>query len=98
VGTRKTNSVVNLSVHQDGGRPSTGIPEILDTEARTLKSEYHAIMNKYLEAASVVQQEYKVLSNNEKFAGCTPDKVGESFEWTCIVNSAEENRLSFTKL
>jgi hypothetical protein len=24
---------VNLSVHQDGGRPNTGIPEILETEA-----------------------------------------------------------------
>jgi hypothetical protein len=26
---------VNLKVHQDGGRPSTGIPEILDIEAST---------------------------------------------------------------
>jgi hypothetical protein len=24
---------VNFSVHEDGGRPSAGIPEILDTEA-----------------------------------------------------------------
>jgi hypothetical protein len=30
---RKMNSDVNLSAHQDGGRPSTGIPEMLDTEA-----------------------------------------------------------------
>jgi hypothetical protein len=27
-----SKEAVNLSVHQDGGRPSTGIPEILDTE------------------------------------------------------------------
>jgi hypothetical protein len=25
---------VNFSVHQDGGRPSTGIPEVPDTETR----------------------------------------------------------------
>jgi hypothetical protein len=28
-----SNLVVNVSVHQDGGCPSTGILEILDTEA-----------------------------------------------------------------
>jgi hypothetical protein len=32
---RKTNSAENWSVHQDGGHPSTGIPEILDIEANT---------------------------------------------------------------
>jgi hypothetical protein len=29
-----SKQAVNLSVHQDGGRPSTGIPEILKTVAR----------------------------------------------------------------
>jgi hypothetical protein len=33
--TRK--QAVNLSVHQDGGRPSSGIPEILETEASIAK-------------------------------------------------------------
>jgi hypothetical protein len=28
-----TKQEVNLSVHQDGGRPRIGIPEILETEA-----------------------------------------------------------------
>jgi hypothetical protein len=28
-----TKQVVNLSAHQDGRRPSTGIPEILETKA-----------------------------------------------------------------
>jgi hypothetical protein len=28
-----TKQAVNLSVHQDGGRPSAGIPEILEAEA-----------------------------------------------------------------
>jgi hypothetical protein len=39
---------VNLSVHQDGRRPSAGISEIL-------KSQCHAITNKYPEAVYVVQ-------------------------------------------
>jgi hypothetical protein len=30
---RKTDRAVNMSVHQDGGLSSTGIPEIMDTEA-----------------------------------------------------------------
>jgi hypothetical protein len=45
-------------------------------------SESYANMNKRPQEASVVQQIYKVLSGIENLAGCTPDKVGESFEWT----------------
>jgi hypothetical protein len=30
---RTSKQVVNLSVHSDGRSPSTGIPEVLDTEA-----------------------------------------------------------------
>jgi hypothetical protein len=52
-----------------------------------LKSECHAIMNKYPEAASVVQQIHNVCSDIENLAGCTADKVWESSEWTSIVNS-----------
>jgi hypothetical protein len=44
-------------------------------------------MSKYSEAASVVQV-YKVLNDIEIIPGCTPAKVGESSEWTSIVNSA----------
>jgi hypothetical protein len=54
-------------------------------------------MNKYPEASSVVQHVYKVLSDNEILAGCTPTKVGERPVWRTIVNSAEENRTNFCK-
>jgi hypothetical protein len=30
---KKTNCAAHMSVDEDGGRPSTGIPEILKTEA-----------------------------------------------------------------
>jgi hypothetical protein len=55
-------------------------------------------MNKYPEAASVVQQVYKVLSDFEKLARCTPAEVAESSEWTSIVNCLEENRATFCKI
>jgi hypothetical protein len=54
-------------------------------------------MSKYPEAAYIVQQVYKVLGDIEFLAGCTPAKVGESYEWTSIVNSAEENRANICK-
>jgi hypothetical protein len=62
----------------------------------SLKSECHAIMKKYPEAISVVQQVYTVFSDNENLAGCTPAKVRESSEWTSTGNSAE-NRINFCK-
>jgi hypothetical protein len=42
-----------------------------------LKSEWYATANKYPEAASVVQQVYRLLSDTEYLAGNTPAKVGE---------------------
>jgi hypothetical protein len=44
-----------------------------------LKSQWHAIMNKYPKAASVVQM-YNVPNDIEILARCTPAKVGESSE------------------
>jgi hypothetical protein len=64
----------------------------------SLKSQRHAITNKYPEAASVVQEVHKVLSYIEILAECTPAKMGESSQWTSIVNSAKENRVNFCKV
>jgi hypothetical protein len=41
---------------------------------------------------------YKVLSDIEILAKCTPAKMWESSEWTSIVSSAEENRANFCKI
>jgi hypothetical protein len=54
-----------------------------------LKSEFHAITNKYHKTTSVTQQVYRKLSDIQILAGCTPAKVGESYEWASIVNCAE---------
>jgi hypothetical protein len=48
-------------------------------EVSSLKSQCHDIMNKYPEAASVVQL-HKVLSDIEILAKYTPARVGESSE------------------
>jgi hypothetical protein len=47
-------------------------------------------MSKYPEAASVVQQVYKVLGDTECLARCTLTTVEESSEWISIVNSTEK--------
>jgi hypothetical protein len=52
--------------------------------------------HKYPEAASVVQQVYKVFNDIEILAGCTPAKVGESPKWNYILISAEK-RSKFCK-
>jgi hypothetical protein len=46
----------------------------------SLKSQCHDITNKYPEAASVMQQVHKVISDIEILAKCTPAKVGKSSE------------------
>jgi hypothetical protein len=45
-----------------------------------------------------VQHVYKVLGDIEKSAACTPAKVGESSEWTSIVNSEVENTANSCKV
>jgi hypothetical protein len=75
--------------------PVPGFRKYWTHKLASLKSDLHAIMNKYPKAASLVQQVYKVLSDIENFVGCTPTEVGESSEWTSTVNSAEENRVNF---
>jgi hypothetical protein len=58
-----------------------------------LNSQCDAIMNKFPEAGSAVQQIHRVHSDIEILARCTPAKVGESSEWATIVNSGEQSKL-----
>jgi hypothetical protein len=86
-----TKQPVNLSVRQDGGHPSTGIPEVLDTKtsiAEIWMSCHHG-------AASIALQVYRVLSDFENLAGFIRAKVRQSSEWTFIVSSEKENRANF---
>jgi hypothetical protein len=51
---RKTKSDVILGAHQNGGRPSTAIPEILDTGASIAEIRM-SCHHEYSKAASVLQ-------------------------------------------
>jgi hypothetical protein len=77
--------------------PVLGFRKYWSQKLASLKSECHVIANKYTEAASVVQQVYKVLSDIENLARCTLAEVGESSGWASIVNNAEENREKYYK-
>jgi hypothetical protein len=78
--------------------PELGFRKYWRQDLSTLTSECHATTNKYPEAASVVQQVHKVISDIETLAKCTPARVVESSQRRTIVNSAEENRAKFCKL
>jgi hypothetical protein len=58
--------------------PATGIWKYWTQKLASQKSECHVIMNNYPEAASVVQQVYKVLSDTENLARCTTAEVGKA--------------------
>ena len=49
------------------------------------------------EAQDVIQRVLKTLSNIIRLASCTPTKIGQSEEWSTIVNTAQEDR-AITKL
>jgi hypothetical protein len=73
-----SKQVANLNVHQDGRCPVLGLRKYWIQKLASLKSECHAITNKYPEAASIVQLVYKILSDNENLARCTSAKVGKA--------------------
>jgi hypothetical protein len=63
-----------------------------------LKLEYLTYVGKYPDIYSLMKQAHNVLCDIDNLAQYTPALVGESTEWTCIVNTAEENRASYYKV
>jgi hypothetical protein len=63
----------------------------------SLQSEYHVLIKQYPDADPQYKLLYKTFCNIEDVAGCTPIAVGESAQWTAIVNTAEDNRDSYCK-
>jgi hypothetical protein len=60
-----------------------------------LKSEYQVLIKQHPDADTQYRLLYNTFCIIEEVAGCTPAAVGESAEWTEIVNTAEDNRASF---
>jgi hypothetical protein len=67
-----TKQGVNMSVQQDGGRPRTGISEILETGTIIIEISMPRHNEQAPEAASVVQQVYEVLSDTAILVRYTP--------------------------
>jgi hypothetical protein len=85
---------VYFSVHQDGGRLNTEIPEILDTEARIAEiwMSFH-----HPEIASAVQV-YRVLGDIENLAGNSPAKVGEALSGYLLWIVRRKTEQTFVKV
>jgi hypothetical protein len=62
-----------------------------------LKSEYQTLVQQYPEADGQLKQLLQVLGDIEDVARHIPASVGESAEWSAIVNAAEENGASYCK-
>jgi hypothetical protein len=62
-----------------------------------LKSEYRQLLGQFPDAEAQLKQLFKVVCDIEDVAGYTPASVGESEQWSSIVNFAEENRQNFCK-
>jgi hypothetical protein len=62
------------------------------------KAEYQTLVNIYPDAASLLKLLFKIIYNIEDLTNYTPDSVGESYKWTAIVSTAEENAANYCSL
>jgi hypothetical protein len=75
--------------------PVSGFWKFWTQKLASLKSECHAVTNQYPEAASVVQQVYKIFSDIENLARCTLAKVGGKLlvDLYCEYCRSKQNKL-----
>jgi hypothetical protein len=79
------------------GAPVPGYQAFWAERRASLKSEYQVLIKQYPDADPQYRLLYEAICNIEDLAGCTPAAVGESAEWTAIVNTAEDNRATYCK-
>jgi hypothetical protein len=77
--------------------PVPGYQAFWANERTTLKSEYQRQIGQFPDAHAQLRQLFQVLCDIEDVAGYPPALVGESEQWSSIVNAAEENRQNFCK-
>jgi hypothetical protein len=63
----------------------------------SLKSEYRQLLGQFPDADAQLKQLFKVMCDSEDVAGHAPASVGESEQWSSIVNIAGENGQNFCK-
>jgi hypothetical protein len=59
-----------------------------------LKSKYHSLIGLFPDADAQLKKLLKVLGDIEGVAASTPATVGDSEQWSAIINSAEEDKTS----
>jgi hypothetical protein len=69
--------------------PVPGYQSFWTEKRKTLKSEYRNLLEQSPDADAQLKQLFKVLCDIEDVAGYTPASVGESDQWSVIVNVAE---------
>jgi hypothetical protein len=79
------------------GAPVPGYQEFWAERRTSLQSEYQIFIKQYPDAETQYRLLYKTICNIEDVAGCTPAAVGESAEWTAIINASENNTASYCK-
>jgi hypothetical protein len=77
--------------------PVPGYQILWTNKLSALKSEHQTLVQQYSEADSQLKQLLQVLYDIEEVARHIPASVGESAEWSAIVNAAEENGPSYCK-
>jgi hypothetical protein len=63
----------------------------------SLQSEYQVLLKQHQDADKEYRLIYTTICDIEDLAGCTPAAVGESTQWTEVVNTAEGNRANYCK-
>jgi hypothetical protein len=62
---------------------------------KALKTEHKRLLSQSPDADAQLKQLFKVLCDIEDVAGYTPASVGNSDQWSYIVNAAEDNKQNF---
>jgi hypothetical protein len=78
--------------------PVLGYQKFWKDKRTTLRAENKSLVAKYPDVEGSLKHLFKILCDTEVVAGHTPASVGESVEWTQIVNTAEANRASYCKV
>jgi hypothetical protein len=73
------------------GAPVPGHQAFWAQRRASLQSEYQVLLKQYPDADTQYRLLYTTMCNIENLAGFTPAAVGESTQWSEIVNTAEEN-------
>jgi hypothetical protein len=77
--------------------PVPGYQSFWTNTRSALKSEHHSLIGQFLDADAELKKLFNVLGDTEGVAAYTPASVGDSEQWSAIVNSAEENRQNICK-